>query len=369
MKNIFVFALISSFLLFLGSSNSSLAQEFYDNHPTDHDTTYYISYNEQLHLRLYTVYKFNELIVNADEQGNENLTYTPNGNLNVGFGFNYKGLGINIGLNLPAINNDNDKFGETQKLDMRSYVYGRKYAFDLGLQFYKGFYISELNRDNPPNNTEPIELRGDMKIHTVGVSVLKIHNHEKFSFRAAFAQTEVQKKTAGSLIYGPYINFVRIKADSSLIPEYIRNEYLLSSNIVEGWYGSMGITAGYAQSLILFKRFFITAAAALGYGATFGHSYYETQKGKVNETAWKGGIKINSKVALGYNSEKTYVGGSFVLESYNITTSEKNMSLYWMGQYRFNIVRRFNWKVAPLDWVFDKKDRILKSGPYKKEKN
>ncbi|NLR92217.1 MULTISPECIES: DUF4421 family protein [Flammeovirga] len=349
------------FLVLFCSPITTYAQEE-EEIKLDHDTTYYKSFNDMLHLRLYTVYKFNELVVNSGKRisSHDNLVYAPNGNLNLGFGFNYKGLGINFGFNFPAINNDDDVYGETNKLDMRSYLYARKFAVDLGLQFYKGFYISEVNENDPIRDPQPpTQLRGDMVINTFGLSSFWIHNYEKFSFRAAFAQTEVQKKTSGSLLYGPYLNFVRIKADSSLVPENLREEYLLSSNIISGWYGSMGLSAGYAQSVILFKRFFITGSLALGYGITFGHYFFETDYGNEKDTIWKGGLKYNARLAFGYNTDRMYVGSSLVLESYNITTASDNVTLYWMGQFRVNLVHRFNWKVGILDWALDKEKKIL----------
>lgn len=361
----FYFLTITCLIYFL-TSNKSLQAQKADTVAikSEHDTTFYKSYNNDLHLRLYSVYKFNNLIINSNRDDiNRKIIYSPNGNLNLGFGFNYRGLGINIGINFPAINNDNDKFGETKKLDMRSYVYGRKVAIDFGLQFYNGFYISEYEDSNyEPPNDGPTELRGDMNINTMGVSALFIQNYEKFSFRAAFAQTEVQKKTAGSWLYGPYLNFLTIKADSSLIPEHIREENNLEDNIVRGKYGSFGAMGGYALSLIIGKKFFITGALALGYGVTYGNSDYKTTTGFYNETVWDTGFKINGRMALGYNTNRNYIGFSYVMESYNIATSYDITELYWMGQVRFNVVRRFSWKVGPLDWIMDRLPILKNAG-------
>ncbi|OHX65716.1 DUF4421 family protein [Flammeovirga pacifica] len=329
-----------------------------------HDSTYYKSYNDFLHLRLYTVYKFNSLVVNShDEQNNRRqLVYSPNGNINLGFGFNYKGLGINFGFNFPFINNDDKTLGHTKKLDMRSYMYGRRYAIDFGLQFYKGFYLTEFDKVTRPNNPNPpSEIRGDLTINTLGITAFKIQNYEKFSFRAAFAQTEVQKKSAGSLIYGPYFNMVFTKADSSLVPEHIRDEFHISSNVIKGTYGSLGLIGGYAQSFVLGERFFLTGALAVGYGATYGNYTYTTDNGHVHDTTWKGGVKLNGRVAFGYNHGRNYIGTSYVIESYNITTNHDNISMYWMGQFRINLVRRFNWTVKPLDWLLARKREITSS--------
>ncbi|NME72184.1 DUF4421 domain-containing protein [Flammeovirga aprica] len=358
-----IYALLFALSLLLYNENNLYAQSDSTSNVLDHDTTYYKSYNNDLHLRLYSVYKFNNLILTGNGDQGKRIVYSPNGNLNLGFGFNYRGLGINIGINFPAINNDNDKFGKTRKLDMRSYVYGRKVAIDFGLQFYNGFYISEYeSRGNFNQSNPPTQLRGDMSINTIGVSTLFVHNHRKFSFRAAFAQTEVQKKTAGSLLYGPYINFLNIKADSSLIPSHIREEYQLEDNIIKGLYGSAGLMGGYAFSLIIYKRFFLTGALALGYGLNYGNTWYETTEGRMNEDVWDTGFKLNTRAAFGYNNRRTYLGFSFVLESYNIATSYDITELYWMGQYRFNIVRRFDWKVPPLDWIMDRLPILKNSG-------
>ncbi|MBB6461280.1 DUF4421 domain-containing protein [Flammeovirga kamogawensis] len=333
------------------------------NHPTcfgqdqkaklDYDSTYYTSYNDDLHIRLYNVYKFNDLLIQDKNDRSNNIIYSPNGNLNVGFGFTYRGLGINIGLNLPAINNDDDIYGKTTKLDMRSYMYGRKYAIDFGLQFYQGFYLKNTIKNIPPfpDTTPPQEIRGDMQVNTIGFTAFKIHNYEKFSFRAAFSQTEVQKKTAGSPIYGPYLNVLHFSADSALIQD---GEHGLISNVKDGWYTSTGFSGGYAFSIVLFKQFFITGSAAFGYGLAIGNSTMENIEGNTTEVTIGGGIKVNARSAIGYNNDKTYVGLSIVLESYNINTPDDYLKLYMMGQFRFNIVRRFDWKISPFDWIMDR---------------
>ncbi|AZQ62176.1 DUF4421 domain-containing protein [Flammeovirga pectinis] len=319
----------------------------------DYDTTFYTSYNDDLHIRLYTVYKFNDLLIQDRNDRSNNIIYSPNGNLNVGFGFTYRGLGINIGLNLPSINDDDDIYGKTTKLDMRSYMYGRKYAIDFGLQFYQGFYLKNtINRVPPfPDIGPPQEIRGDMQVNTIGFTAFKIHNYEKFSFRAAFSQTEVQKKTAGSPIYGPYLNILHFSADSALIQD---GDHGLISNVKDGWYTSTGFAGGYAFSLVLFKQFFITGSAALGYGLAIGNSTLENINGNTTEFTIGGGIKVNARSAIGYNNDKTYVGLSIVFESYNVNTPDDYLKLYMMGQFRFNIVRRFDWKVGPLDWIMDR---------------
>jgi len=120
--------------------------------------------------------KSNE-IKHVDDFTNESIDYKPNDKFNIGIGFNYKWLGLDLAFNLLNINDDDDQFGKTDRLDIQSNIYLRKFAFDFNLQLYEGYYVS-----NPatylPNwtSTLPNPQRSDIKTSTIGIQKSKSGN-------------------------------------------------------------------------------------------------------------------------------------------------------------------------------------------------
>ena len=131
--------------------------QFLNFTPVEHDTTYYKSYTEMLSTRLYSSVKYtNFQVYNLDKF--KGLRYNTNRQIILGFGANYSIFGLNIGLNFPFNSYDEDKYGESNYLDLQSHVYTRKFTIDLYLQWYTGYYVAnpvKVIEGWPSNDTFP----------------------------------------------------------------------------------------------------------------------------------------------------------------------------------------------------------------------
>src|SRR5688572_28023745 len=108
--------LLFALLVFFGTAESVCAQKF--------DTTYYVSYENQITSRFYfskkyTSFKFRNTLENYT------MTYRPNTTLNMGIGATYKWATLNLAYGFGFLNPDKGK-GKTEYLDLQFHGYTRK---------------------------------------------------------------------------------------------------------------------------------------------------------------------------------------------------------------------------------------------------
>jgi hypothetical protein len=329
----------------------------------DWDTAYYSSFFENLTTRLYSSVKYTAFrISNRDEK--QNLFYLGNRNVILGFGATYSWFTLNIGLNFPFVNHDNDKYGKTKYLDLQTHIYLGKYNIDFYAQNYNGSYLANSNNvlnDWPQNDT--FQTRRDISTYTIGFNVQYVFNWKRFSYKAIYNQNEWQKKSAGSLVIGTNAFFYINVADSSLFPNNLENPdlfYGLDYNRQDVL--NVGVSAGYYYTLVIAKHFFISAGAAGGPG--LGYVWInDGQKENVRFSSIALNFNTMARASLGYNSERIFVGGSFLQQFFFNQQPTKNIwNHFGTGNVRVYLVYRFklNKPIKPANpryWkIFNKPD-------------
>jgi hypothetical protein len=327
-------------LIILCSSFSSNARQgIFKALETKQDTNYVLNYSKTLTTRVYTSNKFAHFSI-RDSHENHTLRYRPNDNWNLGVGFNYSVIGINIGLNLPFINNDDNVYGKTKFLDLQSHIYIPKLAVDLIGQFYKGFYLSNSNTLlNLP--VEQRYIRPDIRTTSLGLSMLYIFNDRKFSYRSFFLQNEWQKKSAGSILVGGGILGVSSKGDSTLFPHNLPYESFFhnkSFDRISNW--MLAVNAGYAHTFVYKSNWFFSISLTGGTG--LGSSKIEESENDLKSKSFAFNFYGTTRVGMGYNSRKVFIGMSFVYYQYLTTTPvEETFYRFGTGNTRANIAYRF----------------------------
>src|SRR5690606_14649801 len=87
------------------------------------DSSYYVSYENQLTGRLYFSKKYTSFRY-FDTEEDIALRYFPNTTLNMGVGATYKWATLNLGFGFGFLNPDNGR-GDTRYLDLQGHFYGR----------------------------------------------------------------------------------------------------------------------------------------------------------------------------------------------------------------------------------------------------
>jgi hypothetical protein len=304
------------------------------------DTAFIADYHNELIARAFGSRKYTTY--SLDDKGyKERLKYRPNSPFNVGVGFNYKLIGINLGFNLPIIN-DTKEYGKTKFIDLQTHVYGRKLIVDLYFQRYKGFYFPNTNTlEN--NNYGNVYIRPDLLMFNTGAEFQYLLNWKKFTFRGAFLHNEIQLKSAGSPIFGAYLGYISVRADSSLLPKNLRYEsYFNDYNFHRSNIRTANLSIGYGYTLVLPYHFFITAAASGG----FGLNSSELKSIDYGTTSSIGSnVSGTLRVGIGYNSRRVFAGMHYVGTRFNHNTPiQYARQGFGAGNFRVSVAHRFTLK-------------------------
>jgi len=166
------------FAIFFLSIHAAQAQLF---KPNDHDSTYYESFPETMVGRTYLSRKYtNFTLMGSDNK--PKFKYIPNSTLNYGFGVTYKLLSLNIAYGFNFLN-DKDRV-KTKYLDLQAHLYGRKWVIDLFGEIYKGYYLNPKGLAAPAG--KEYYTRPDLAVTMVGISVYRLFNDRRFTYRPAF---------------------------------------------------------------------------------------------------------------------------------------------------------------------------------------
>ncbi len=306
------------------------------------DTLYIKDMSHKLAIRVYGENKFTSFDV-KDNEVDSMASYSPNKNINLGFGVNYKWFGLGVAFNFPFINNDDDIYGDTKRFDLHTNIFTRKLAIDLYYSSYQGFYLENPEIYIPEwESGMPYPQRSDISTLKIGGSCTYAFKFHKYSTKAAFIQTDLQKKSAGSFLLGGFFSIFSVDGDSAFIPYELKDSYDpdLQFNHV-GVLGG-GVAFGYTHTFVLWKKFYISFTLVPGISYQGYDIAYEDGRAQKKGSFLAG--RFQSRFALVYNSEKSFAGFTVTNDSYGGNTGKEQRSSlnYEVGVIRFFYGRRFN---------------------------
>ncbi|MEI7726279.1 MAG: DUF4421 family protein [Bacteroidota bacterium] len=304
------------------------------------DSNYLADYTNLLTARLFLLFQNASLLVNTPDENIAKIVYRPNVNLRIGLAGFWKWFGLGLSINNPFYKTDPDAYGKTRTVDLRVNAFGRKIAGELFVQNYKGYFISSPERPDGTHYIIP-----DMATFSFGIAGYWIYNSKKFSIRAAFIQNERQKKSAGSLVVRPAFLFYRLSSDQGIIPAELKDAYHipLTNLVTSGEFYTLGLSPGYAYTFVFLKNIYITAALFPGFAVQL-YSFSNEVKSYSNSEF---SFQLSGRFAVGYNSDKWFLGGS-VQTGFNEITDHLSNALFtydvaqfrlWGGT-RFDIFRK-----------------------------
>lgn len=279
------------------------------------DSSYIQPYDHELSIKPHVYYKYTSITHEIDDD-NE-LTYMPNSPVSLGLGVTYKNYSLSGGYGFGFMR-DKER-GNTKSLDFQYHYYGRKFIADIFFQRYKGFYTEEKD--------EVYEIYPDIKVVQYGVHGQYVFNNKKFSYRAAFNQSEKQLKSAGSWQLGGGIYYNEIRSDSTL---YL-NEYKSLRNY------QFSISGGYVYNWVINKNFFLSGGVSVG-----------ANLGIENTSDFKKVIispSVFPRISAGYNADDWSIGLSAVINRMYVTRTSSLKMIFDTGTLQMSFIKRFD--VAP----------------------
>lgn len=312
------------------------------------DSTYVQDYSHQFTGRIYLSSKFNALTI-ASQAGSD-LVYRPNNKVNIGIGGSYRALTLNIGFGIPFVNNDQAVRGRTRYLDAQANIHTQRWAANLFLQVFEGYYISshEPGLVGWVQDTE-LPYREDLIQFNIGASALRVLNDKRFSYRAAFNQDAWQRKSQGSLLLGGYTTFFTTRADSSLVPSSLMSQFNSGASLRTGRFFDLGALAGYAYTFVWKEHWFATASLAAGPGLSIRSISTGNVEQSEHRTDLGPGWHAQLRTAVGYNSRRDQIALSFNQEQIGYLLADQGRFRWSVSNIRLNFAHRFNRRVREVD--------------------
>ena len=159
-----------------------------------------------------------------------------------------------------------------------------------------------------------------------GFNIYYIFNHRHFSYPAAFSQSTVQRKSAGSPLIGVGYTSHKLSVNwdelNSLIHDRLQGtnpEAQLDSTIMfeQVKYKDISISGGYAYNWVFKKNWLLAASLSLALA-------YKTSSGDLKSNNNIGNFDFKNinidaigRFGLVYNNSKWYAGMSAILHAYN----------------------------------------------------
>ncbi len=295
------------------------------------DTNYIRDYSDELALYLLSQLKLNNFGV-WDRNNNNSITYTPENRGFIGLGMSYKWLGLELAFNVDPLNRQDE---DPIFFDFQASAFTRKDFIEATLQYYYQYRINDYSSDIPVANQE--YNRNDIRTINLGLQFYHVFSYDKFSLRAPFLMTQLQKKSAGSVIGGANFYMFIMDADSTIIPPELNMEFHPQLQLQD--LNAIGLSTnwGYIHTFSWWKKFFLTLSAMPGISLNAGDYFTNTRTLIDPHLAFS----FKTMNAVGYNSRRFFTGFRFIGDLNFMRVEPKLHTLISRGRLKFYIGWRF----------------------------
>lgn len=315
-----------------GQTDSTLnAIEDYLLH-RDQDTSFIKNHSDKIGIRFVSANKFNFFQIKERKGGD--IAYRPSLGINFGVGGTYKGISLDLLFNLGL--REELSLTSKQFIDIQIRTFTSKLLIEGILQYYNGYGVIDL-QDRYNSHQVDSKIRDDVRTTNLGLQLLYASNYDKFSLKAPFVLNEIQRKSAGSPIFGANFNLINIDADSSLVPPELLNEFDTTSYLKNLNVLNFAASIGYMHSFVINERWFATLGLIPGVNISYG-DYTVDYREFID---WRFSFRVKTMNSFGYNTDKFYTGFQIMGDFVNISVSKDLALLYSNGSLKYFVGYRF----------------------------
>lgn len=287
--------------------------------------------------------------------GGKSTEFSPNEAPSLGIRLQHKWLGLAF-MYGPRDFQAEEK-GKSRYINFFLNIYGRKAGFDVHIMESWGYFIrNKLARDDI-RSTFNYPLRPDLSTVGVGLNGYYLFNHNRFSLRSSFAHNEIQKRSSGSPVVTISVSYYQIKADSVIVPSVYRTIIPKMAQIRTGGFYTVGIMPGYAGTLIVAKRIYLTGVLSFG---LMGQRQDFESGDKGNSQTIQRSVLLSrgmARIGVGYNAPYFYAGIAVVGDNYTIPLAGGSSLKYTVGSAQIMVGTRIQFP-KKFQSVSDWMDRV-----------
>jgi hypothetical protein len=281
------------------------------------DTNYVVSYKHRLAVSLYQSYRYFQLYTTQsmipDANSISNIDYIARGNNSTGFSIDYDKISFSLGWKTPVEEIDTARKGITSTKNLALSFNARKTRIETSLRKYTGFFDNHTMKYGPEfADSVPYFQNSKMSNQVIRVKAIHFFNKKnRFSYGAAYANTQRQLKSAGTFILVGNIYHLQMNSDLPFITPHIPDTFYGSWN---DWnkldVTGFSVCPGYSFNLVIFKRFF--GNLTIDWGPELQRRTYGSTDGDPAYKDWK--LSMSSadvRFSLGYNGKYFYMYSFF----------------------------------------------------------
>ncbi|MGD1960028.1 MAG: DUF4421 family protein [Fulvivirga sp.] len=303
------------------------------------DSTYIRYVHDKFYIKPLLTARSISLDIEDGEGRVEDVLYEPTTNTYLGLGLYLFDIGLELSFQLPNNSQYLVIYGETDAFDFQANLYMKRWGADINFQRYSGFYLDKpADHDDGWQRGNPFPQRDDLTLNNLQFNAFYIFNNDKFSYRSAYNQADIQLRNSGSFLLGFSVSTFRFSGDSTLIPAQTQTELPTDLHVSNGRFTALGILPGYTRNFI-HKQFYLNLSLSAGPAHLW--SRYATESNETNDLNIQ--PILNIRAALGYNSDTFFGGISFVNQkiSYEIDELDVNAAV---GNVKLFVGYRFEEK-------------------------
>ena len=262
------------------------------------------------------------------EEG-QKISFAPDPSYRLGPYVGWRWVFLGYTIDLKHINASSS---HTNKKEFDLSLYSSMLGVDLfWRQTGNDYHIQSMDLGDQINTDAMHKVDFDgFKASIKGLNLYYIFNHRRFSYPAAYSQSTIQRKSAGSWMAGLGYTDHQLEVDwdklSNVVDERLNKQAaqdgkaridssLMFSTIK---YSDISATVGYGYNWVFAKNWLFNASLSLG--VAYNHSRSDTEKAKFdfkNFNFKNFNLDGVGRFGVVWNNMKWYVGASTIIHTYN----------------------------------------------------
>lgn len=299
-----------------------------DKKLNDIDTTYIEPqhYNFTVMLQNTTTYE----VYRLRSKNGHSIKFAPEATVRLGpyFGWRWMFLGYTI-----DITHFNLKMNNSTRMEYGLSIYSSKIGLDLYHRKTGDNY--KIRNVNFGNDIDTSPMRnvpfGGLSSTITGFDIYYIFNHRRFSYPAAFSQSTVQRRSAGSALLGFGYTRQSLSLDWNALNQIViermgkEAENIVDRSLLFGRikYTDVSFSGGYAYNWVFAKNWLLAGSGSVA--IAYKHSTGDTQKSSFsfrNFSLDNVNLDAIGRFGLVWNNTRWYAGSSVILHAYSYRKEE-----------------------------------------------
>lgn len=263
-------------------------------------------------------------VYRLDAKDGQSIVFAPDMSYRLGpyFGWRWVFLGYTFDVKRFGIGK-----GDTEKQEYDLSLYSSQVGIDIYYRQTGNDY--HIRRINLGDGIETKAINGasfdGLKSSIKGFNLYYIINHKKFSYPAAFSQSTIQRRSAGSPLVGIAYTNHKLSVDWEQLDAIVRErmgntDVALDSTLRFGTikYTDISISGGYGYNWVFARNWLLAGSLSLALAYQRNTSDTEHKHFSLRDFSFsKVNLDAIGRFGLVYNNMKWYAGASAILHAYN----------------------------------------------------